>query len=86
MRNFAIILALAVLGGCASPLTALIPQGDIINEGSLAATVTAAKLECGRSPMVRKAYLDAINQRLALSVPKITVTALDCNGDGKPDF
>lgn len=83
MRILAIALLVA-LGACASPLLGLVPQGQVINEASLSATVAAAKAECVRAPALRKAYLDAINERLALS--KIVVQPLDCNGDGIRDL
>ena len=46
----------------------------------------AVEVECGLSYVERQKNLEAINRGLAARGLKSRATALDCNGDGEPDF
>lgn len=82
-----VILCL-LLTACGSPLLQMLPggAGEQINDASITATATAVKSECLRAPMARQGYLGAVNDKLKSMGLSNRATALDCNGDGKPDF
>lgn len=89
MIRILLIMALSLfLTGCGSPLIQMLPggAGEGINKASITATVSAVRGECTRAPAARRSYRDAVNNELAGMGLAYRVLALDCDGNGQPDF
>ena len=88
IRSITILTLVPILSACASPILSMLPggAGETINSASIAATAAAVKSECLRAPLVRRAFRDAVNDNLQAQGVANRAMALDCNGDGAPDF
>lgn len=88
IRAFVIFVFAAFLSACASPLLNMLPggAGQSINDATVTATAQAVRTECLRAPMARMGYRDAVNKKLEEMGVMNRALALDCNGDGQPDF